>query len=230
MAKRLAGAADTALFGRVQADNRGALGQPVTLEDRQAQRVGALQQLRGNPATTDGDETQRMRYRQLALAGADQRQQQLRQQDQTVRLSGVQRLEKARQVEATGTGQADLGHGQQFDPGAGQQRRVNPGDVLQQGGQRQDAQVPLHLAAGAGLDQAVGHRQLRVQIQTHALGLAGGAGGVGDLAGAGMQLGRLCHRAAMNVVLDGDETRSAVADQAVDAGTVEHMALLIGGE
>ena len=94
VAKRLAGAADAALFGRVQAHHRGTFGQSVTFEDWQTQRVGALQQLRGNPATTDGDETQRMRYRQLALAGADQRQQQLRQQDQTVRLSRVQRLEK----------------------------------------------------------------------------------------------------------------------------------------
>ena len=34
VAKRLAGAADAALLGRVQAHHRGALGQPVALEDR----------------------------------------------------------------------------------------------------------------------------------------------------------------------------------------------------
>ncbi len=90
--------------------------------------------------------------------------------------------------------------------------------------------MALDVAAGAGLDQAVGHCQLRGQIQAHALGLAGGAGGVGDLAGAVMQRGWLRHATAMNVALDAGEAGGAGADQAVDAGTVEHMALLLGGE
>ena len=90
--------------------------------------------------------------------------------------------------------------------------------------------MPLHLAAGAGLDQAVGHCQLCVQVQAHALGLAGGAGGVGDLAGARMQLCRLRDRAVINIVFHAGEAGGTSADQAVDAGTVEHMALLLGGE
>ena len=183
--QRPADRADAPCFGRVQADHRSAFGQAVALEHRQAEPLGAFEQLRRHPPATDGDEAQRSRQRQALLGGADQRQQQLRQQDQALRPAFAQRGEKARQVEAGTAGEADLGQRAQLDPGTGQQRRIEPGDVFQQGGQRQHAQVLPDITRQADLPQALGHRQLRLGIRADALGLAGGAGGVGDLAGAG---------------------------------------------
>ena len=94
-------------------------------------------------------------------------------------------------LEAAGAAQTDLHHGHQFDPGASQQRRIDAGNVLQQGRQRQHTKMTFDVAAGAGRNQAARYRQLRVQLQAYALGLASGAGGEGDLAGARVQLGRL---------------------------------------
>ena len=185
MWQRPADRADAPCFGRVQADHRGAFGQAVALEYRQAEALGAVQHLRRHATTTHRDEAQRSRQRYALFGGADQRQQQLRQQDQAVRLVLVQRREQARQLETCGAAEADLGQRAQLDPRTCQQRRIEPGDVFQQGGQRQHAQVLPDITRQADLPQALGHRQLRLGIQADALGLAGGAGGVGDLAGAG---------------------------------------------
>lgn len=78
MFQRLADAADAPLPWGVQADHRGALGQAVALEHRQAQGLGTLQQLRRHPAAADRDEAQRGGQRQAALGGRDQGQEQLR--------------------------------------------------------------------------------------------------------------------------------------------------------
>ena len=134
MWQRPADRADAPCFGRVQADHRGAFGEPVAFEHRQAEALGAVQHLRRHATTTHRDEAQRSRQRYALFGGADQRQQQLRQQDQAVRLVLVQRREQARQLETCGAAEADLGQRAQLDPGTCQQRRVEPGDVFQQGG------------------------------------------------------------------------------------------------
>ena len=147
----------------------------------------------------------------------------------------AQGTEKARQVELAGAQQADLRHWHQLDPRPSQQGRINPGNVFQQGGQRQDAQVAFDCAAGADLHQAVSHGQLCGDIQAYAFGLPGSTGGVGDLAGADGQRADLRPWALQHAGRARAETQCAEqcsvrADQAVDAGTVEHMGLLAAGE
>ena len=50
--------ADAARAGRIHAHHRGALGQAIAFEDRQAERLGAHQQRGRHPSAADGDEAQ----------------------------------------------------------------------------------------------------------------------------------------------------------------------------
>ncbi|MCW0466056.1 hypothetical protein NB705_003129 [Xanthomonas sacchari] len=184
MRQRPSDAAQALRLGPVQGHHRGALGQAVAFEHRQLQRRRTAQQARADAATTDRQVAQRGGQRHAALGGHDQPQQQLRHQDHAVRLVAVQAGDQGRNVQAGSAAVADLGQRRQRDLRAGQQRRVQAADVLQQRRQRHQAQVPARRQRRGGVGQRVGDLQQRVGAQAHALRLAGGAGGVGDAAGA----------------------------------------------
>ena len=161
--------------GAVQADHRSTFRQAVAFEYRESQLLGACENLRRDTAAADGNEAQLCGVGQALFGRADQGQQQLGQEDQAVWAHGVQGFDKAWQIEAACPLQANLRDWAQFDTGACQQWRVDPGDIFQQCRQRQDTQMTLHLTATTGLMQAVGDGQLRLRAQAYALGLPGGA-------------------------------------------------------
>lgn len=227
--------AHLALLRRIQAHHRGALGQAVAFINRQPQRIGTFQQLCRYAPTADGDKAQGIGDWHAPLSRRHQRQQQLRQQNKAMGLHTIQAAEETRQIKLTGALEAHLSHRQQLDSRTGQQRRINPGDVLQQGGQRQYTQMPFDLAWHAGLPQAARHGQLHLGIQADALGLSGGAGGVGNFYCARRQLGHHRQTALSNLrrnrsEAQGSKSRGIGGNQAVDASTVEHVTLLSGRE
>ncbi|MNF63209.1 hypothetical protein D3C84_449040 [compost metagenome] len=124
----------------------------------------------------------------LALDGGDQAEQQLRHQDQALGAAEDDAGEQLRPVHPAGAPDAQLALGQQGHAGAGQQRGIDP-EVFQQHRQRQHGQVVRGCAGAAGDFQFVGHPQQRLGTQADAPGLPCGAGGVGDLGGAGGQVG-----------------------------------------
>ena len=91
--------------------------------------------------------------------------------------------------------------------------------------------MPLDLTRHAGLPQAARHGQLHLGIQANALGLPGSAGGVGDFNCACRQFGHHRQTALSNLrrsrtEAQGSKNRGIGGNQAVDAGTVEHVTLL----
>ena len=152
-----------------------------------------------------------------------------------MRLVFMQGADEARHIETAGASHAQRGLWHQVDACAGQDRRVHTADIFQQGGQRQHAQMALDAARRADPGEAARHRELRAGIQAHALGLAGGARGVGDLDRARRQRRHRARHALedtlVNFLKAGDARgHDRVADQGVDAGTVEHMRLLLRRE
>ena len=145
----------------------------------------------------------------------------------------MQGLQEARRIEAAAPAEADRAHRQQLHTRTGQQAGVQPGDVLEQRRQRQHAQMALDRAALADLRDAVRHGELRSRTQAHPLGLAGAAGGVGDLRRARGQRRQLRRRALQDPGRHRHEARKKrrtcgrrIDDQRVDAGAVEHVHLL----
>jgi len=136
MRERTADRADAARARRVHAHHRGAFGQAVAFEGRNAEHLGAAQHAGRHARAADGGEAQTGRTFGALLHRGDQREQQLRQQDQAVRLAFVQRLHEARHIEAAGAAHAQRSLRYQVDAGAGQAGRIHPADVLQQLGQR----------------------------------------------------------------------------------------------
>ena len=95
----------------------------------------------------------------------------------------VQARHQLAEIEATAAGHAQgLQRGNRHR-GAHQQRQIDPGNILQQGCQRQNAQVLLQLDTRQPLLQSTGGRRHLLCRQAHALGGAGAAGGEGNLGG-----------------------------------------------
>ncbi|MNV74098.1 hypothetical protein D3C71_1672900 [compost metagenome] len=95
--------------------------------------------------------------------------------------------------------------------------------------------MALHVAAAAGLPEAGGDLKLCLGIEADALGLAGGAGGVGDFPRAARHLG---HRCLLALQQSGRGWYEAATtgqlicrtEQAIDACVIQHMLLLCRGE
>ena len=122
------------------------------------------------------------------LDGGDHGVQQLRRQDGGCRVALDQRAEHFFHVQPGRAAQPHFGERQQMAARPGQQRHIYAGEVLQQRGQRQHADMlVVRLAAGRGQQ---GGRDLlqRIGTQAHAFGMPGGAGGVGDFDCPGRQL------------------------------------------
>ena len=146
-------------------------------------------QLRAHGRATDRDQRQRLGCpllgsHQVCRPGV----QHLGQQDHAVRAVPCDHRLEARGVETRSTAQTDLAHRQRDADRAVSQRGPQAGQVLQQHRVGQCAQVSADVQRRHGLPQPVDDPLRGLRAQAHALGLAGGAGGVGDL-------GRACgHR------------------------------------
>ena len=169
--------------GHVQRHHRATFRQTVALVQRQPNRPSTGQQVRRYPAAADRQEAKRIRCQQSLLAGIDQRHRQLRHQNHGMGLMPVQAGHQLAEIEATAAGHAQgLQRGNRHR-GAHQQGQVNPGNVLQQGCQRQNAQVSLQLHTFQPLLQRTGGRRQLLRRQAHALGGTSTAGGEGNLGG-----------------------------------------------
>ena len=126
------------------------------------------------------------------------------------------------------------GVGRHADAGAVEQRG-DGAQIIQQHGQRQQNQVLLRINRRAGLTQAVGDLQHGFGRQADALGRAGGAGGKGDLGGAGRDAG--AHRCPLPAQRSGGKALCqqlcAVvghAQHGVDAGAAQQVFALLSGK
>lgn len=179
---------------RVQTDHRGALGQAVALVHRQPAATGGDDLRRRHAGATDRHEPQRPRRTPAARHGGQQCLQQGRHQDQAVRLMPVDGRGEPPQVQPAAAGQADFRQRRQLHAAVRQQRRIDAADVLQQRGQRQQAQM-AHAGQGDHPCQRIGNPLRMLGRQAHALGGAGGAGAEGDLGGAGRHRRGGCRQA-----------------------------------
>ena len=119
----------------------------------------------------------------LLFGGGHQRHGQFWHQDQRVWLVPVDALHQPPEFQATAAGHAQILQGSDHHRAAHQQGQVNTGNVLQQCGQRQDAQVPLKFDAFKALLQSQRGGCHLCHRQANALGVAGAARGEGDLCG-----------------------------------------------
>lgn len=153
---------------------------------------------------SDRDIAQRCGQGHAVLGSADQGEQQLRHQDHALGLILVQAAQQRRHIQPAGTGIPDLRQRRQRHLRTGQQGRVQPGHVLQQGRQRHQAKMPTRCDGSRGIYQRRRHREQTVSRQAHALGATRGAGGVGD-AGRGIRqyrsLDDRCHPPAAQRIL-----------------------------
>jgi len=147
--------------------------------------MGILDQPCADRSAADGHHLQR---RGGALPGGLQPQgpgpEHLRQQDQTVGRVLDDRLVEHRRVEAGRTAQPDTFEWQHHTLRAVCQGGHDTRDVLQQDGQRQRAQVLLDVQWRQRLHEALDHLVHALGTEANPFGVAGGARGEGDLAGA----------------------------------------------
>ncbi|MNN02666.1 hypothetical protein D3C81_1153330 [compost metagenome] len=102
MRQRSANAAGAACAGAIEAHHRGAFGQAVTFINRQPDSLRTVQQILRDPRTADSGKAQGLRVEGFLFGGADQQQQQLRHQDQTLRRTAGEITEQARNLDAAG--------------------------------------------------------------------------------------------------------------------------------
>ena len=212
--------------------------------DRQAEAPGLVDQAGGHRRTA---------HRQVAQGGRQYRPpggrrrtrglQHLGHQDGTGRPAGGQGRQQAANIEAGTASQADLGQAGQADSGASQKGHVDAADVLQQGSQGQHRQVAVLGVSAGGQAQGFGYGLHLGNPQADALGRAGGARGEGHLgrprrqgpdrrtgqaqAGQGAVPGEVL---AVRPGQQGAQALGPVGKDEVDAGRIQDVADLVGGE
>ena len=157
----------TFAFGsrHVQCNHGTALGKPITLIKRQADRAAPGKQVGRNPSATNRQKPERITVQLFLFGRRHQRHSQFRHQNQGLRLVFVDALHQPADVQPTASGHAQILQGCDHYRTAHKQWQINPGNVLQQCGQWQDAQVPLKVDALKTLLQGqrggrhLGHRQ-----------------------------------------------------------------------
>ena len=153
----------------------------------------------GDLAAAHGDEAQSAelcRQGRGIEAQGQQQAQQLGYQHQAVAGPAQQCMGQGRRIQLAGAREAEFPQGGDAAAGAGQQRYIQAGQVLQQGGEGQQGQVFLNPGRGHPQGKGSADRRHLFQRQADALGLPRGARGIGDLGGACWQLGEAGRDAA----------------------------------
>ena len=109
----------------------------------------------------------------------------------------INALHQLPDIQATTAGHPKVMQGRDHHRAAHQQRQINPGDIFQQGGQRQDAQVPLKLDTVKTFLQCQRSGCHLRHRQANAFGCAGTARGEGDFRGLLRHPGPACRHRQM---------------------------------
>ena len=225
--------------GQVERLHRGALGEPITLGDRQAQAQRRLNQRRPDGRATDRHQLQAGRCAQaLTHQEGDPRAQHLWQQDQAVRRLRAHHAVEARCVELRGAFKAQLGQRQRDHGGALPPRGGQAGQVLQEHRIGQGRQMAADAQRRERGDHAIAHRIHGHPGQADALGLARAARGEAEGLRARWQRHRCVRQwqggeplAGQGPGLGGQANGSRQRhQQQLGAGGLKRMLALRGGE